>query len=336
MSAADILSWEPEELTRVRISMAPPLRWVNSYLLRGDEGVTIVDPGPRSQVTEEEWRTAWNELGMTPSDISGIVLTHHHPDHYGLAGYLQSLSGAQVFMSRRAHEESMRMWGEGSGMNEALLQLYCKHGMPRVWYEQLPLHLESFLPEVTPDPVVTYLAEGETIVMGGRNWTGIESAGHAPGHLSFYDPERRLMLCGDAVLPQISPNVSLLPGSDPQPLKSFLDSLIKLGAYEVDKAFPGHRNPFPHFAERTRALLAHHEERLDRIEAILAERDVTGFDVCAALFGLELGIHQMRFAMSETLAHLTELVRRGRAAEIGNPDGSRVFRIQGRHESSAK
>lgn len=329
MSRSEIEVFEQEELVRVRISMAPPLRWVNSYILRGEEGVTIVDPGPRTDLAESEWVTALRELDISPREIASIVVTHHHPDHYGMAGYLQLLTGAEVFMSRRAHEETQRMWGTDSNVNDALLQLYRKHGMPSSWYEQLPEHLEGFLAQVTPSPEVTYWAEGDALVMGGRDWVAVESAGHAPGHLSFYDPERRLMLCGDAVLPQISPNISLLPGSDPQPLQSFMDSLSKLGAFKVVKAFPGHRNPFTHFTERTQDLIIHHEERLDLIHSLLTERDQTGFEICTALFGTELGIHQMRFAMSEALAHLVELVRQGRAIEIPGTDGSCFYRRSG-------
>lgn len=316
MSRPEIEVYAEEELIRVRISMAPPLRWVNGYLLRDGEGVTLVDPGPRTDVTEAEWRAAWEELGISPArDIKKIVLTHHHPDHYGLAGYLQSMTGARVYMSRRAHEETSRMWGKGSNINGELLDLFRKHGMPGSWYGQLPAHMESFVSQVTPAPEVTYLADGDIISMGGYGWTAVETYGHAPGHLSFYDPSRKIMLCGDAILPQISPNVSLLPGSDPQPLQSFIESLARLEKYEVHKAFPGHRNPFTHFTERAKALILHHEERLAKIETLLAERDQSGFDVCKALFGTELGIHQMRFAMSETLAHLFELVRRN-AAEL--------------------
>lgn len=325
MTRPDIQIYQDEELVQVPISMAPPLRWVNSYILRGEEGVTIVDPGPRTDTTEAEWRTVWNRLGISPRDIVSIMVTHHHPDHYGLAGYMQAVTGADVYMSRRAYEETVRMWGEGSVMNEALCKLYREHGMPPEWYEQLPAHLESFLPQVTPGPVVTPIGEGDTVIMGGRSWVAIESAGHAPGHLSFYDPERHLMLCGDAVLPQISPNVSLLPGSDPQPLQSFMGSLTRLGDYKVVRAFPGHRNPFSHFADRTRMLLSHHEERLSKIESLLADCKQSGYEVCASLFGTELGIHQLRFAMSETLAHLAELVRRGRAIEIREEEGQILF-----------
>lgn len=324
----EIQLWEKELIARVPISMAPPLRQVNSYVLRGKEGITIIDPGPRTKESEAEWQGAWRELGISASEITQIVLTHHHPDHYGLAGCLQSITGAAVLMSRRAFAETKLMWGADSVMHEALPGLFRRHAMPAEWSSQLPGHLHGFIAQVTPAPEVTFIGEDEPVWMGGRAWLPIETAGHAPGHLSFYDAERKLMFCGDAVLPQISPNVSLLPGSDPQPLKSFLDALVKLGNYEVELAYPGHRNPFPYFGERVRLLLQHHEERLLRIEDSLRERPQTGFDICVSLFGTELGIHQMRFAMSETLAHLTELVRQGRAEErMSECEDAVLFRI---------
>ncbi|MNN74308.1 ribonuclease Z [compost metagenome] len=103
MTVDRIQIWEQEEIILVQISMAPPLRWVNSYVFRGEEGVTIVDPGPHTKAAEDEWGAVFSELKIGPADIAGIVITHHHPDHYGMAGYMQSISGAPVYISRRAH-----------------------------------------------------------------------------------------------------------------------------------------------------------------------------------------------------------------------------------------
>lgn len=314
--------WEEEGIVAVQIPMAPPLRWVNSYILQGSEGITLVDPGPRTRDAEAAWSEVLRQLGKKADEIESIVVTHHHPDHYGLAGYMQSLSGAKVYMSRRAHEESQRMWGAGQTMNRDLTELFRWHGMPDAWLALLPDHLDSFIAQVEPQPVISYVADGASLRMGGRSWTAIESSGHAPGHLSFYEKEQGLILCGDAVLPQISPNISLLPGSDQNPLLSFMRSLDRLGELQVTMAFPGHRRPFTGFSERTGRLQAHHEERLAKIAAMLDGREQSGFDICAALFGTDYGIHQMRFAMAETLAHLYELVRRGtvrRAASDREP-----------------
>ncbi|MNJ39469.1 Hydroxyacylglutathione hydrolase [compost metagenome] len=324
MITIDIQEWKEAGIVQVPISMAPPLRQVNSYLLRGPEGITIVDPGPRTEVTENEWEAVWKKLRIHPDDIISIVLTHHHPDHYGLAGYMQSLTGAAVLMSRRAFEEAERMWGTGSTMDVALPCLFRQHGMPEKWLQQLPVHMNSFIQQVTPSPRVTFVSEEAPVLMGGRSWEAVMSGGHAPGHLSFYDRKGKTMLCGDAVLPQISPNISLIPDSEPEPLHAFITALKQFEQYDVAMAFPGHRNPFDYFNERTRILIQHHEQRLLHIEQLLEQQALTGFQACEALFGTRLSIHQMRFAMSETLAHLLELVRQGRAAKEEGDEGAEI------------
>ncbi|WP_211746348.1 MBL fold metallo-hydrolase [Paenibacillus sp. Marseille-Q4541] len=322
---------EEEQIVQVKISMSYPLRWVNSYLWRGETGVVIVDPGPRSEQTEEEWRIVWDALSIAPNEITDIVLTHHHPDHYGLAGWMQEQTGAKVWMSQRAHQEAEFMWGKTADINQVLPDFFRSHGMTEKWAEQLFSHMESFQPQVTPFPRVQYIEEG-AFEVGGRKFQAIETAGHAPGHLSFYDPERELILCGDAVLPQISPNVSLLPGSDPEPLLHFLEGLERMEGLEVRKAFPGHRHPMVSYQSRLGTLKAHHGERLQQMEKMLTGQPLTAFEVCVALFGEKFGIHQMRFAMAETLAHLYELVRQDRAkvCQKTDEDSKRIviaFRI---------
>ena len=301
-------------LVQVKISMSYPLRWVNSYVLYGSSGVVIVDPGPRSSSSEQEWISTMKELGLSWGDIQEVFVTHHHPDHYGLAGWIQKHAKCRVSMSRRAHQESELMWGKSSGITSELIAMFEDNGMPLEWTAQLPEHFDSFLPQVTPRAEVTYLEDKAEVEMGNQIWCAIQTGGHAPGHLSFFQKESRLLLCGDAVLPQISPNVSLVPGSDPEPLQTFLISLQQLSALEVDLSLPGHRNPFSHFQERTEALILHHEERLNKIAAYLEHEPRTGFELCVFLFGTKLGVHQMRFAMCEALAHIQELKRQGRAA----------------------
>ncbi|WP_054956192.1 MBL fold metallo-hydrolase [Paenibacillus dakarensis] len=304
-------------LLRIKITLDSPLRWVNSYLLQDEHGITLIDPGPRTEVTEQEWKETLASLQINEEHITSIVLTHHHPDHYGLAGWFQERTGAKVWMSERAHKEAQLMWGGGghaSDMNEKLPAFFAEHGMPHEWLRQIPEHLNRFFSQVNPEPQVSYIDEMMPVRMGGRIWLPVQTAGHAPGHLSFYQKDSGVILCGDAVLPQISPNISLVPGSDDEPLRLYLDGLRRLRELHVRAAYPGHRGPFMHFSERIDALLLHHEERLAEISGMLsAAGGLTGYEACIALFGNKLGVHQMRFAMCEALAHLAELVRQGQA-----------------------
>ncbi|NMO95265.1 MBL fold metallo-hydrolase [Paenibacillus lemnae] len=326
----DIVSWNQSGLIQIKIPLDNPLRWVNSYLLRDGDEVTLIDPGPRTPAAEQEWLAAFRVLGLQPADISLILLTHHHPDHYGLSGWLQQQSGAPVRMSERAELEAQLMWGSGSSMDEDLPSFFESHGMPAVWLEQLPGHLNIFIPQVTPAPKVTHQHDGEQLDMGGRSWQVIQTAGHAPGHLSLYHEGSGDLICGDAVLPQISPNVSLLPGSDAAPLRLYLEGLRRLQTLQVRAAYPGHRHPFTHFRERIQALLEHHEERLNTTAGLLASAGpMTAFEVCTALFGGKLGIHQLRFAMCEALAHLAELAAVSRAELRETEQDKYVFAAPG-------
>ena len=307
----------PEGMHRIQITMSFPLRWVNSYILTEPEGkVTIVDPGPRTAETEKDWYDALKGLGLTLQDIHQIVLTHHHPDHLGLSGWMQQMSGVPVLMSARSQEEADYMWGPGATIAERLPEYYRTHGMPEYKTVEIKEHMNTFISQITPLPEVTHIADGDTLQMGGKVWIAVETGGHAPGHLSFYAPESREILCGDAVLPQISPNVSLQPGSDPEPLQSYMDGLNRLNKLTVERAYPGHRNPFTRFTERTAELLAHHEERLAKLSERLQDSPAHAYDICLHLFGERLGTHQLRFAMSETLAHLQELIRRDLARQV--------------------
>jgi glyoxylase-like metal-dependent hydrolase (beta-lactamase superfamily II) len=190
-------------------------------------------------------------------------------------------------------------------------------GMPFSLADDMRNHLRGFRERVDPQPDsrdIVIVQPGERIRFGGVDWEAIAGEGHAPGHLSFYDRIGRRMLCGDQVLPDISPNIGWMPGDDPDPLGSFLDSLRELHDLGVDVAYPGHRDPFDQWKERVVELIDHHERRLAKMEELAGETPFTAFDMCEKLFGARIGgnPHQLRFALAETIAHLIVLVSRGK------------------------
>ncbi|MBB6672327.1 MBL fold metallo-hydrolase [Cohnella nanjingensis] len=315
---------------QIKVPLPFALRWVNSYLLPGDGGFTVVDPGLRSAETEACWQTALAALGIRWEEVARIVLTHHHPDHYGLAGWLQQRTGAPVYLSATAHGYARRLWGEGETFSAELIAAFRAHGLPDALVPAMQAHLDSVKTQVYPQPQeVRTVGPGEKLAFGGAEWALIGGEGHAPGHLSFYDAASRQLLCGDQVLPDITPNIGWMPDADPDPLGAYLDSLAAMRQLAVGRAYPGHRDPFGAFGERVEALIGHHDRRLRRMAELAAEagEPVSAFAMCERLFGARLqgNAHNLRFAMAETIAHLVRL-------ELGGV----MARIEDRHPGAAE
>lgn len=316
-----------EHAWQVYVPLPFPLRWVNAYVLRDDEGFTVIDPGLHTEQAEQAWIQVMQEIGFGFGDVRQIVLTHHHPDHYGLAGWFKLQSGCEVQMSADAWREAERMWGDDEKMTDRVLAQFSSHGMDAETIRQVKHHLKSFVPLVSPQPKpedIKPIPIQSSIVLGGREFETIPTPGHAFGHICLYDRKRRVMFCGDHVLPQISPNVSLLPDGDSNPLQSYLDSLHKVESYEVDHAYPGHRDPFASFGARVKELQKHHEDRLEEMR-LRMDRRSTAYALCRRIFGDRLSIHQLRFAMAETLAHLRLLEYRGLLTQSTDDDGIHYF-----------
>lgn len=327
MTTMEHIRRHDDSILQVKIPLPFPLKWVNSYVIGGSGGITVIDPGLHTPEAEQLWTATLDFLGCRFTDIEQIVLTHHHPDHYGIAGWMQRKAGAPVRISRTGYEMAERFWGKRQEMAEELHRLFSLHGMDDATVRQLSGHMDSFIPLVTPKPEVEFLHEGGFLRMGERNYLMIAVSGHAEGHLCFYDRERKVMFCGDHVLPQISPNVSYLPGTDANPLQTFMHDLEKIGGFETAKAYPGHREPFETLAQRAREIIEHHHQRLQVMEEQL-QMSKSAYAVCRAVFGERLSIHQLRFAMLETLAHLVYLVFAGRAEQI-EEEGILLFSSKG-------
>ena len=317
---------------QVKVPLPFPLLWVNAYVVRGSDGaVDVVDPGLRTDAAEARWTEALEAIGFAWSDVRSIALTHHHPDHYGLAGWMQELTGAPVLMSGEARSSADALWGpsERGRTAEATLALFARHGYPDAERPAMREHLDGFVAMVSPQPEpsrIETIRYGARIRLGDAEYEALHTPGHAGGHLSFWNEEERRLFCGDHVLPGITPNVSLLPFGDDNPLATYLASLDDAERLPVATALPGHREPFAHYTDRVRAIRAHHDERLRKMEALM-DTPRTGYEMCRALFGDKLSVHQLRFALAETIAHLVYLERQGRATRT-EPNGEEPCRFE--------
>ncbi|MET1178421.1 MBL fold metallo-hydrolase [Peribacillus simplex] len=293
------------------------MKHVYCYLFRMKEEIVLVDVGFPTEIAKKYWEEVLEELCMKPTDISKIILTHFHPDHTGLISWMQQKTGARVYMSDAEAQMIKTVFGGNTKQAEAIYELFGKHSVPEPLLTKVRENVLFFSNKVSPLPEIESFQETYIDSPGGR-WSAKTYGGHAEGHLCFYQETQKIMLIGDVVLNKITPNISLWPNSDQNPLKSYFSTLHQLVDQDVSIAYPAHGTPIVNLAQRAKEIIEHHHERIATILTIL-ESKKDAYKITEKLFQhKKLTDHQWRFAIAETLAHLEYLVAENRIQKISN------------------
>lgn len=300
-------------VTAVRLDLPFRLNHVNCFIAEGEEGTTVIDTGLNNEYTRGQWK----EL-LEGRNVSEILVTHYHPDHFGYAGGLQQLTGARVTMSEIDAKAGAEAWQEE--FIDALPVHYKASGIPEETTAQMIKNLRSFQPLVNPLPEVTrFFKEGETFRIGNFDYEVIFTPGHSDGMVCFFNHEHSVLFSADHILPKITPNISYWFHGNDNPLGSYFEALKKMKRFDAQTVIPSHGKPFAGANKRIDELLHHHDERLEEtLQAIAEPRTVHA--TCEILFQRELSVHETRFAIGESLAHL-EFLRHAGACERENKDG---------------
>ena len=301
---------------QIRLPLPFALNHVNCYLLRETSGWTMLDTGLNWLPARLAWQQAFAALEITPNQIQRIVLTHMHPDHFGLAGYFQELTGAPVLLSVVDAQAAQRIWVENGWRKAKTSDFWQRAGIDQALIHQIATQVQHLRRKTMPHPPqIELMAPGTQLHMAGRNWRAIHAPGHSDGQLIFYAAAEQLMLCGDQILGKITPNIGCWPGGEVHPLPRYLHSLATLETLPVRLALPGHGAPITTWRDRIIHLQAHHQARLAAMYAAAAE-GTTALRVAQALFNFaKFSEHEVRFAVAETLAHLEYLVDLGELQE---------------------
>ncbi|WP_444685564.1 MBL fold metallo-hydrolase [Alkalicoccus luteus] len=284
---------------------------VNVYLISGDVNI-LIDTGPDTPEAKQALLQGLRGRGLETEDIDLLILTHHHPDHIGLAGMFTG-------KTKTAGHPLLKPWLE---KNEGLYEhieaffrpFFKRHGMDEEVIEQIVRQQERYREFVQPAEMTDELEETvQTPMLPG--WTIIETPGHASTHISLLREEDGLLVAGDHVIKHISSNAIIeAPASAgaerPKTLLDYRQSLKKCAGTAL--IFSGHgdmiTNPRTLIEKRLTAQLQKADMFLSKLEQPMTVAELTK-TVYGTMFK-----KQPDLTFSETLGHLDLLEQQGRVS----------------------
>lgn len=315
----------------LRMPLPFQLDHINLWALEDGDGWTLVDTG----INRNEVRAAWEELFEGPlkgGPVKRVIVTHFHPDHMGLAGWLCEKFAVKMWMTGTEWATASKLYDDSGPEHAARARgFYHAAGFGAALMAEVDKRQNPYPKRISPVPQSFHkIADGDVIDIGGHGWRVIVGTGHSPEHACLYRTGTRVLISGDQILPKITPNVSVWPQfPEMNPLGLYLESLDKFRGLDPDTlVLPSHNWPFRGLHERLDQLAHHHDERLDEVIAACAE-PLSATRVLEHLFRRELDSHQLFFAIGESLAHLHYLIGQGRIVKETGADGVDLFRAAG-------
>jgi glyoxylase-like metal-dependent hydrolase (beta-lactamase superfamily II) len=302
-----------------------PLKGLNSYLVKGPERNLLVDTGWKQKECLRAMETALKNLGVDRFKTD-FFLTHMHSDHMGLLSDLIT-DGSTIYFNRRDAD-----WYNAGPHLDDFVRFAHLNGFPEDELQASVRAHPGFRFRSTEKFDFHILQEGDRLDVGPYAFQCVETPGHSMGHMCLYDAGRKILIAGDHILADISPNIQLWSDAW-NPLGCYLESLEKIDRLDVALVLPGHRRTITHCRERIRELREHHEKRFAEILSILRDGGKNAFQI-----GSKMGwdvvyeswdtfpVMQKWFAIGEVIAHLKYLDEKG-LIHAGLRNGIRVYSL---------
>jgi len=294
------------------------LKHVNVYVLRDGEYFTLIDTGLQTDESRQALNQKLAALTVPVERINRILITHIHPDHFGLAGELRERTGAELVIHRLEVALMEPRYARAEDLVHDVAAWLSKNGVPPAEAEFLKsasMAAREFVSVVEPD---TLLEGAERLPIDGTDIEVVWTPGHSPGHCCFHWPARGVLFSGDHLLPKISPNIGLHPQSGADPLDDYVFSLQRIRRLEVETVLPAHGDPFYDHRGRIGEIIEHHEARKAALVRLAGAGAKSGWQLAAELFQgiMQRNVFQQRLALQETLAHCQSLAVDGRLQKL--------------------
>lgn len=300
-----------------------PLGYLNCYLIEGKDGWFMIDTGWDTKKAFNTLQTGLKEISLKLTDISTILVTHAHPDHFGLVDKIKQMSPKTQLLTHRWESDLIESrYTKFSEFKNQMAALLSRHGVPQseqssIISTYMPAH--TYLNVISPDRV---LYGGEIISTGYYDLEIFWTPGHTPGHICVYESRNQLLFSGDHILPRITPNIAYHVQSSDNPFGDYLHALKKLQHLPVAKILPAHEDVFYDLPTRIEQIVAHHEERENEIYEIVAGECQNAWQISSfikwdtPILWEQLPPLQKRFALMEVVAHLENMRLAGKIQRI--------------------
>ncbi len=309
---------------------------INLWLLEGKSGWTIVDTGFNFDVMKEAWDIVF-ATQFRDKPVEGLFITHFHPDHFGLGGWLAERAGVTLQMTppEFGMAKSLTDPAQQGMLGDLYRPYYIEAGIEGQLLDDMLARRFTYQKIVSKMPgTFTPVKPGDTVRLGDRDWKIIGGYGHCPEHACLYCEKDKIFIAGDMILPDISPNISFFPDIylSRNPVAAYIKTLEKIRAQVPDDVLvlPSHGVPFKGLHQRAGELIHHHERRLTKLREVLAAGSQTAHQAMLGLFAHRSLARpaDLFFALGETLAHLVYDVEAGRVVKA-TTDGKALYSLVG-------
>ncbi len=314
----------------LRLPLPYRLDHVNIYLLEQPGGWTVLDAGLGDARSRALWEAALSGP-LSEGRLNGLIVTHFHPDHVGLAGWLTERFDIKLLMPRPEYLYSLALqYAPGDLGADMHRPFYLGRGLDAETTELVLSRGHEYLRQTTGVPITyTRLKHGDELRVGTRDFRVLTGGGHALEQAMLLAAESGLFFAADQVIARISPNVSVYamePEADA--LGIYLRSLAAIRETVAPDVLvlPGHGLPFYGLHTRIDELMTHHDGRCTVIADSCRAAPLSGAELVPRVFPRVLDPHQTGFAFGEVLAHVNYMLGRGELERQHGADGIERYR----------
>jgi glyoxylase-like metal-dependent hydrolase (beta-lactamase superfamily II) len=297
------------------------LPYVLPYMIKRGGETILVDCGWNTDAAYAALEEGMKEHGSHPSEITKLVITHVHPDHYGMAGRLKQISSCELIIHEQDAEVIKSRYFAPKALTDQMANFMALNGVPPMDTSQMARGSMGMLGNVSPAPPDTQVHGGEVIRAGDLEFEVIWTPGHSPGHICLFEPNRKVLLTGDHILPTITPNVSIHAQTHGSPLGDYMRSMRSLIELDVEYVLPAHEFDTKELKKRIIEIEEHHEMRLNEMMSCVDRGGSTAWEVAdrvrwATGMMKDFEPFMQRAAVGETIAHLEFLFEQGRLSKV--------------------